>query len=91
MSRSYFTKLIPADKTGEFFGIYDIFGKSAAILGLGLTGLLGIFFPLSESNGFNISLLPLPALFAIGLILFLVAMKIPATKQENTEENNGEE
>lgn len=82
MSRSYFTKLIPADKTGEFFGIYDIFGKSAAILGLGLTSLLGLFFPLSESNGFNISLLPLPVLFAIGLVFFLIAMKIPAQKTE---------
>ena len=91
MSRSYFTKLIPSDKTGEFFGIYDIFGKSAAILGLGLTGLLGIFFPLSQSNGFNISLLPLPILFAIGLVLFLISMKIPATKYENTEENNADE
>lgn len=85
MSRSYFTKLIPADKTGEFFGIYDIFGKSAAILGLGLTGLLGLFFPLSQSNGFNISLLPLPVLFAVGLILFLVSMKIPASKQSIEE------
>ncbi|MBQ7948724.1 MAG: MFS transporter [Clostridia bacterium] len=85
MSRSYFTKLIPADKTGEFFGIYDIFGKSAAILGLGLTGLLGLFFPLSQSNGFNISLLPLPVLFAVGLVLFLVSMKIPASKQSIEE------
>ena len=86
MSRSYFTKLVPADKTGEFFGIYDIFGKSAAILGLGLTSLLGIFYPLSESNGFNVSLLPLPVLFAIGLVLFLIAMKIPAMKQESSTE-----
>ena len=84
MSRSYFTKLVPADKTGEFFGIYDIFGKSAAILGLGLTSLLGIFYPLSESNGFNISLLPLPILFAIGLVIFLIAMKLPTKQQEAT-------
>ncbi|MBE7080046.1 MAG: MFS transporter [Clostridiales bacterium] len=82
MSRSYFTKLIPTDKTGEFFGIYDIFGKSAAILGLGLTALLGIFYPLSESNGFNISLLPLPVLFTIGLVIFLIAMKVPAVNEE---------
>ena len=75
MSRSYFTKLVPADKTGEFFGIYDIFGKSAAILGLGLTSLLGIFFPLSNSTWINISLIPLPVLFAIGLGLFLLARK----------------
>ena len=85
MSRSYFTKLVPADKTGEFFGIYDIFGKSAAILGLGLTGLLGLFYPLSQSNGFNISLLPLPILFAIGLIIFIISMKTPAMKQDNDE------
>ena len=91
MSRSYFTKLIPAEKSGEFFGIYDIFGKSAAILGLGLTGLLGIFFPLSQSNGFNVSLLPLPILFAIGLVIFLIAMKIPAKTHESTEENATEE
>ena len=91
MSRSYFTKLIPADKTGEFFGIYDIFGKSAAILGLGLTGLLGLFFPLSEANGFNVSLLPLPILFAIGLVIFLIAMKIPTAKQENPDEDTASE
>ena len=75
MSRSYFTKLIPSDKTGEFFGIYDIFGKSAAILGLGLISTLGIFFPLGNSSWINISLMPLPILFAIGLVLFLLARK----------------
>lgn len=90
MSRSYFTKLIPADKTGEFFGIYDIFGKSAAILGLGLTSLLGIFYPLSEATWINISLLPLPVLFAIGLVLFLVAMKVPAVKHDPVQESDEE-
>lgn len=89
MSRSYFTKLIPADKTGEFFGIYDIFGKSAAILGLGLTSLLGLYFPLKQYIGFNISLIPLPALFAIGLVIFLISMKIPAAT-ENKEESSEE-
>ena len=90
MSRSYFTKLIPAEKTGEFFGIYDIFGKSAAILGLGLTSLLGLFYPLDPGNGFNISLLPLPVLFAIGLVIFLISMKIPATVNKNDETSSEE-
>ena len=80
MSRSYFTKLVPAEKTGEFFGVYDIFGKSAAILGLGVISILGKFYPLSQGTWLNISLIPLPVLFAIGLVLFLVAMKIPAKK-----------
>ena len=85
MSRSYFTKLVPTDKTGEYFGIYDIFGKSAAILGLGLISLLGIFFPLSQGTWINLSLLPLPILFGIGLILFLLAMKKPMSKHDESE------
>lgn len=81
MSRSYFTKIIPAEKSGEFFGLYDIFGKGAAILGIGLITLLSSIFPLSEGTWINISLIPLPILFAIGLVLFIISMKIPA----NTE------
>jgi UMF1 family MFS transporter len=93
MSRSYFTKIIPREKSGEFFGIYDIFGKSAAILGLGVISILGVFFPLSQGTWINISLIPLPILFAIGLVLFLFAMKIPAAKFDNetVEQQNSEE
>jgi UMF1 family MFS transporter len=85
MSRSYFTKIIPADKSGEFFGIYDIFGKSAAILGLGLIGVLSSIFPLADATWINLSLIPLPVLFGIGLVLFLISMKIPATRYEDNE------
>ena len=84
MSRSYFTKIIPAEKSGEFFGLYDIFGKGAAILGIGLITLLSSIFPLSEGTWINISLIPLPILFAIGLVLFIISMKIPANT-ENKE------
>ena len=92
MSRSYFTKIIPAEKSGEFFGIYDIFGKSAAILGLGLISVLSSFFPLSEaaSIGINVALLPLPVLFIVGLVLFIYSMKIPTQKKESAEESTEE-
>ena len=30
MSRSYYGKIIPQKKAGEYFGVYDIFGKGAA-------------------------------------------------------------
>ena len=33
ISRSYYTKIIPAERAGEFFGIYDICGKGAAFTG----------------------------------------------------------
>lgn len=41
LSRSMFGKLIPADRSAEFFGFYNIFGKFAAILGPLLMGLIG--------------------------------------------------
>jgi UMF1 family MFS transporter len=39
LSRSYFGRLIPADKAGEFFGFYNMLGKFATILGPTLMGL----------------------------------------------------
>lgn len=46
-SRSFFTRLIPIDKAGEFFGFYNMLGKSAAILG---PFLVAIVTKLSGSN-----------------------------------------
>ena len=91
MSRSYFTKIIPAEKSGEFFGLYDIFGKGAAILGVGLIAILSEIFPLSAPVlGMNLSLIPLPVLFVLGLVLFLISMKIPAQTQETPAEKTAE-
>ena len=83
LSRSYFTKIIPAEMSGEFFGLYDIFGKSAAIVGTGLISLLCIYFPLAEGTWINIALLPLPTLFLVGLVLFIISMKIPSNTDKN--------
>lgn len=33
LSRSYFAQLIPVDKAAEFFGFYNMLGKTAAIIG----------------------------------------------------------
>ncbi len=82
MSRSYFTKIVPAEESGEYFGLYDIFGKSAAILGMGLISLLSGVFPLAEATWINVSLLPLPVLFLIGLTFFIISMKIPNQTDE---------
>lgn len=43
LSRSYYAKLIPAEKSGQFFGFYNMLGKFAAVLGplvVGQTALL---------------------------------------------------
>ncbi len=41
LSRSFFAKLIPPEKSSEFFGFYNVFGKFAAITGPFLMGAVG--------------------------------------------------
>ncbi|MDX9835673.1 MAG: MFS transporter, partial [Desulfobulbus sp.] len=41
LSRSTFGRLIPAERSGEFFGLYNVVGKFAAIIGPFLMGLVG--------------------------------------------------
>jgi UMF1 family MFS transporter len=43
LSRSYFARLIPAEKSAEFFGFYNIFGKFAAITGPSLMAVVASF------------------------------------------------
>lgn len=63
-SRSYFTRLIPADKAGEFFGFYNMLGKSAAILG---PFLVAIVTKISGSN--RAGMASILILFILGFIL----------------------
>lgn len=42
LSRSYYTRLIPKDKTAEFFGFYNMLGKFAAIIGPVLMAGVGL-------------------------------------------------
>ena len=72
LSRSYFAKIIPPEKTGEYFGIYDICGKGASFLG---TTLVGITAQLTDSVNMGVAVLAI--MFIIGLILFNQSLKQP--------------
>lgn len=63
LSRSYFGRLIPADRAGEFFGFYNMMGKFAAVLGPMLMGVTAL---LTDSRTAIVSLL---VLFAGGALL----------------------
>ena len=41
LSRSYYARLIPQEKAGEFFGFYNMIGKFAVIIGPALIGVVG--------------------------------------------------
>lgn len=44
LSRSFFTRIIPANKSAEFFGFYNMLGKFAAVIGPILMGWAGVIF-----------------------------------------------
>ena len=71
LSRSYFAKIIPAEKSGEFFGIYDICGKGASVIGTALVSVLS-----QVTGSINIGVSALSVMFLIGLVLFRVSAKL---------------
>lgn len=70
LSRSYFAKLIPAGKSGEYFGILDICGKGASFLG---TTLVSFLTQLTGSTGKGVSIISL--LMLAGLIFFRLSVR----------------
>lgn len=71
LSRSYFAKIIPAEKSGEFFGIYDICGKGASVIGTALVSVLS-----QLTGSINIGVSALSVMFLIGLVLFQYSAKL---------------
>ncbi len=66
LSRSYYARLIPADKAAEFFGFYNMLGKFAAIFGPMMVGTVGVI-----SGDARLGMLSLLVLFFAGGILLL--------------------
>ena len=78
LSRSYFSRLVPPDKSNEYFGFFDIFGKFATVVGPFLVALVTGF---TGRSSFGI--LSLLVLFAVGgLLLFLGRNYMKASEQE---------
>ena len=70
LSRSHFAKIIPAEKSGEYFGLFDICGKGASFLG---TMIVSVGSQLTGSA--NVGVGSLIVLFIVGFVLFRVSYK----------------
>ena len=89
LSRSYLGKIIPAERSGEYYGLMDIFGKGADAVGPAMvgfiTGLLGDQFSISlfgvELKGQNVGVGFLVVLFAVGFFLFCKADKLNKSRK----------
>ena len=71
LSRSYFAKIIPPKKSGEYFGLFDICGKGASFMGTTLVGLI------SQLTGrMNYGVAVISVMFVIGFYFFQKAAKL---------------
>ncbi len=70
LSRSYFGKLVPQERSAEYFGFYDIFGKFAAVLG---PILYAVCYMLTGRP--SVGIISLIVLFAAGALLLLLGRK----------------
>ena len=91
LSRSYYSRIIPDENSGEYFGIYDIFAKGASFLGsfviyvvkkIGIrtNGVFNIFGFTIKS--INVAVGCLALFFIFGLVFVRMA-----DKQEQSEES----
>lgn len=71
LSRSYFAKIIPANKSGEYFGLFDICGKGASFMG---TTLVGVVAQLTGKMNLGVAIISV--MFVIGLFFFIKATKV---------------
>jgi len=61
LSRSLYTRIIPPDKSAEFFGFYNMLGKFAAIIGPALMGTIALL-----TGSARLSILSILMLFILG-------------------------
>lgn len=71
LSRSLFSQLIPQNRSGEYFGFLNMLGKSAAVVGPVLVGVVGL-----QTGSTRIGIVSILLLFIIGMV-FLKFVKEP--------------
>ena len=70
LSRSHFAKIVPHEKSGEYFGLLDICGKGAAFLGTTLVSVI------SQATGnASAGVAVIAVLIAAGLVVFRMSVK----------------
>jgi len=83
LSRSYLGKIVPAEQSGEFYGLMDICGKGASFFGMLLVGFINQLTAGMEVNvlglrlqNSNMAVSVLVLLFIVGYGLFCKADKL---------------
>ena len=83
LSRSYLGKIIPAERSGEYFGLMDICGKGASFIGTTLIAIVSQLTAGMTLNVFGLELQneslavgTLVIIFILGYVIFCKADKL---------------
>ncbi|MDO4198189.1 MAG: MFS transporter [Erysipelotrichaceae bacterium] len=71
LSRSYYSKIIPEESSGEYFGIYDIFAKGASCLGSAVITWVKL-----AGGTINIAVAMLAIFFILGFVFLQLSSKV---------------
>lgn len=83
LSRSYYGRLIPHDRAGEFYGFYNMMGKFAAVLGPLLMGTTALV-----TGSSRIAILSIVILFGAGAALLVIsARRAPQSSEASLRAN----
>ena len=94
LSRSYYSRIIPDENSGEYFGIYDIFSKGASFLGSFLIYIVkkvgintgGVFNIFGASvRSINVAIGLLAFFFLFGLLFIRIADKQPQSEESKKD------
>ena len=80
LSRSYYSKIIPPENSGEYFGIYDIFSKGASFLGSAVIAWVKL-----AGGTINIAVASLAVFFALGFVFLVVSSKQKSLNRASVE------
>ena len=83
LSRSYFTKIIPPEQSGEYFGLLDICGKGASFVGTTLVSVVS-----QLTGNVNMGVGAIAILFIIGIFIFRAAAKTDQDKADIRQEED---
>ncbi len=77
LSRSYYSKIIPPENAGEYFGIYDIFSKGASFLGSAVIAWVKL-----AGGTINVAVACLAVFFALGFVFLRASGKSEELRQK---------
>ncbi|HKE44462.1 MAG TPA: MFS transporter [Steroidobacteraceae bacterium] len=83
LSRSYFARLVPPQKSGEFFGFFNMMGKFAAVIGPMLMGWVALL-----TGSSRLAILSIALLFAAGAVLLWFVRPDAAASSPDPVENS---